>query len=77
VFLTTLDALLSWSRGRSWIPGMGPFPIVLSTNFFLWFRDDWFVWQFVMIVAGALVKEFVRWERNGKRVHVFNPRRSA
>ena len=73
VFLTTFDALLSWSRGRSWIPGMGPFPIVLSTNFFLWFRDDWFVWQFVMVVAGALVKEFVRWERDGKRVHVFNP----
>jgi TPR repeat protein len=73
VFLYAFDALLSWSRGRTWRLGFGPFPIVFSTNFFMWFRDEWFIFQFLMVALGALCKEFVRWERDGKTVHVFNP----
>ena len=53
--------------------GFGPFPIVFSTNLFLWFKDDWFALQFVLIAVGFLGKAFVRWERDGKRVHIFNP----
>ncbi len=73
IFLYTFDALLSWSRGRSWRPGFGPLPIVFSTNFFLWFRDDWFFLQFLMVSSGALGKEFIRWRREGRKVHIFNP----
>lgn len=73
VFLYNFEALLSYSRGRSWRPGFGPLPIVFSTNLLLWFRHDWFYLQFAMIVLGALGKEFIKWERDGKRTHIFNP----
>ncbi len=73
VFLYLVDALLSWSRGRNWRPGFGPLPIVFSTNFFMWFKDDWFMLQFVMVATGALAKEFIRWTRDGKKTHIFNP----
>ena len=73
LFAYTFLALLSWSRGRPFVLGFGPFPIVLSTNLFLWFKDEWFIWQFVMIAAGLLGKEFIRWTKNGRRTHIFNP----
>lgn len=72
-FAYAFDLLLSWSRRGSYVMGFGPFPIVFSTNLFLWFRDDWFFLQFVLIAVGFLGKEFVRWERDGRRVHIFNP----
>ena len=53
--------------------GFGPIPIIFSTNLFLWFHDDWFYMQFVMIAVGFLGKEFVRWNRDGRSVHIFNP----
>ena len=73
VFLYAFDALLTWSRGRPWRPGFGPLPIVLSTNVFIWFRDDWYGYQFLMVAVGALGKEFIKWTREGRRTHVFNP----
>lgn len=73
VFLYALEALIAWSRGRAWRLGCGPIPIILSTNVFLWFKDDWFAFQFAMIALAALGKEFVRWERDGRRSHIFNP----
>lgn len=73
VFLYAFDALLAWSRGRTWRLSSGPTPIVLSTNLFIWFRDDWFVWQFAMVAAGLLGKEFVKWHKEGRLTHVFNP----
>jgi uncharacterized membrane protein len=73
VFLYAFDGLLSWSRGRSWRLSCGPLPIILSTNVFLWFKEDWFVFQFLLVALGALGKEFIRWEREGRRTHVFNP----
>jgi len=72
-YLYAFDALWSWTRGRAWRFSSGPMPIVLSTNLFIWFRDDWFVWQFAMITAGLLGKEFIRWTRDGKKTHIFNP----
>ena len=65
--------LLAWSRREHYPLGFGPFPIVFSTNLFLWFKDDWFSLQFVLIAVGFLGKAFVRWERDGRRVHIFNP----
>ena len=73
LFAYAFDLLLAWSRRDRYTLGCGPFPIIFSTNLFLWFRDDWFALQFLMIAVGFLGKEFVRWEREGRRVHIFNP----
>ena len=73
LFAYAFDMLLSWSRRKTYVLGFGPFPIIFSTNLFLWFRDDWFYLQFVMIAIGFLGKEYVRWNRDGRRVHIFNP----
>jgi hypothetical protein len=68
-----LDMLLSLARRRSWTIGFGPFPIVFSTNLFLLFRPEWIYLQFVMIAVGIFGKEFIRWNRDGKSTHIFNP----
>ena len=73
VFVYVFDMLLCWSRRDTWILGFGPFPIVLSTNLFLWFRDDWFWLQFLLICTGVFCKEFLTWNRDGHRTHIFNP----
>ena len=73
LFAYVFDMLLSWSRRDSYVLGFGPFPIIFSTNLFLWFRDDWFYLQFLMLAAGFLGKEFVRWQRDGQDTHIFNP----
>jgi hypothetical protein len=73
LFAYAFGILLAWTKRESYALGFGAFPIVLSTNLFLWFRDDWFYLQFVMIAVGLLGKEFVRWNREGRRVHIFNP----
>jgi hypothetical protein len=73
VFAYAFDMLLAWTRRRGYVLGFGPFPILFSTNLFLWFRDDWFYLQFLLVAVGFLGKEFVRWNRDGRRVHIFNP----
>ncbi len=73
LFAYAFDTLLSWSRRQPFGVGFGPIPIVFSTNLFLWFKDDWFLFQFLLIAVGFLGKAFVRWERDGRQVHVFNP----
>jgi Na+-translocating ferredoxin:NAD+ oxidoreductase RnfD subunit len=73
VFAYAFDLLLTWSKREEYALGFGPFPIVFSTNLFLWFKDEWFSLQFVLIGLGFLGKAIVRWERDGKRVHIFNP----
>jgi hypothetical protein len=72
-FLYVFDMLVCWSRRDTWVLGFGPFPIVLSTNLFLWFKDDWFFLQFLLISTGVLCKEFLTWKRDGRRTHIFNP----
>lgn len=73
LFAYAFDMLLSWSRRDSYPLGFGPFPIIFSTNLFLWFKDEWFAYQFLLVAVGFAGKAFVRWERDGKRVHIFNP----
>lgn len=73
VFLYALDGLLAWTRGRAWRVGCGLLPIVLSTNVFLWFTHDRYALQFVLIAVALLGKEFVKWSRDGRQTHVFNP----
>ena len=73
LFAFSFDMLLSWSRRRDYTLGFGPVPIIFSINLFLWFRDDWFYMQFIMLAVGFMGKEYVRWNREGRYVHIFNP----
>lgn len=73
VFVTLIDVLLSWTRGQAWVFGFGRIPIIFSTNLFLWFKDDWFYYQFVMVAFGLFAKQMFTWVRDGQRVHIFNP----
>ena len=59
--------------GRALHARLRAFPIIFSTNLFLWFTDDWFYLQFLMVAAGFLGKAFVQWRREGRRTHIFNP----
>src|SRR5262245_349226 len=72
-FAYGVDALLAWCRRDTYTLGFGPFPVVFSTNLFLWFKPEWFYLQFLMIAVGFAAKELIRWEREGRRVHIFNP----
>ena len=47
VFAYAFDMLLAWARRKTYVLGFGPFPVIFSTNLFLWFRDEWFYLQFV------------------------------
>ncbi|MGP1346858.1 MAG: hypothetical protein ACTS3F_09375 [Phycisphaerales bacterium] len=73
VFLLLFDGMVSWARGWNWRVSFVPVPIILSTNLFLWFRDDIFYFQFVLVAIIVLAKHFLTWERDGKRTHIFNP----
>lgn len=73
VFAYAFDMLLAWSRRDRYTLGFGPFPIIFSTNLFLWFKADWFALQFLMIAVGLVAKETIAWNKDGKRSHIFNP----
>lgn len=73
IFAYAFDSLLMWSRRKTFSFGFGPFPIIFSINLFLWFRLEWFHWQFAMIALGFVAKEFIRWNRDGRSAHIFNP----
>lgn len=73
LFAYAFDMLLSWSRRDRCALGFGPFPIIFSINLFLRFKDDWFYLQFLLVALGFAAKEFIRWDRDGRRVHIFNP----
>ena len=73
LFAYAFDILLSWSRRDTATLGFGPLPIVFSTNLFLWFKPDWFYLQFAMIAVAFAAKEFIRWNKDGRQTHIFNP----
>jgi Flp pilus assembly protein TadD len=73
VFAYAFDALLTWSRRDTYTFGFGPFPIVFSTNLFLLFKPDWFYLQFLMVAVGFAAKELIRWNKDGRQTHIFNP----
>ena len=73
LFAYAFDMLLSWSLRGTYTLGFGPFPVVFSINLFLWFRPDWFYLQFLMVALGFAAKDLIRWERDGRRAHIFNP----
>jgi hypothetical protein len=73
LFAYGFDSLLSWTHRRTFSLGFGPFPIIFSITLFFWFKDPWFYWQFAMVALGLAAKEFLRWERDGRNTHIFNP----
>jgi hypothetical protein len=73
LFAYAFDMLLGWSRRDTVTLGFAPFPLILSINLFLWFKPDWFFLQFAMVAVGLAAKELIRWNRDGRRVHIFNP----
>lgn len=73
LFAYAFDMLLVWSRRETYTLGFGPFPVILSINLFLWFKPEWFWLQFLIVAVGFAVKDLVCWDRDGRRVHIFNP----
>jgi hypothetical protein len=73
LFAYGFDVLLGWSRRNDYTLGFGPFPVVFSINLFLWFKPDWFYFQFLMVALGFAAKELITWNRDGRRAHIFNP----
>lgn len=73
VFAYVVDLAVSWRRFGSFRLGFAPVPIVFSTNLFLWFRDELFIFQFFIIALACVSREFVTWKRDGVRRHIFNP----
>src|SRR5258705_3936310 len=73
LFAYAFDMLLSWSRRDAYVLGFGPFPVIFSINLFLWFKPEWFYMQFLMVALGFAAKELIRWDRDGRRAHIFNP----
>lgn len=73
LFAYGFDALLQMYQREEYRISFGPIPILLSINFFLWFRPEWYYWQFVIIALGFAAKAFIHWERDGRKRHIFNP----
>ena len=73
IFAYAFLSLLTWSRGDTFELGFGPFPIIFSMNLFLWFKLDWYYLQLLMVAVGFAGKEFIKWNKDGRRTHIFNP----
>ena len=73
LFAYAFDMLLGWSRRNTYTLGFAQFPVVFSINLFLWFKPDWFYLQFLMLALGLAAKELIRWNKDGRKVHIFNP----
>ena len=73
LFAYAFDMLLGWSRRGIYTLGFGPIPVVFSINLFLWFRPDWFYFQFLLVALGFAAKDLIRWDKDGRGVHIFNP----
>lgn len=77
LFAYGLGMLVAWSRNGVYKLGFGEIPIVFSTNLFLWFRDPYFILQYALVACMVLSKEFLTWNWNGRRRHIFNPSAGA
>lgn len=73
LFAYGFHILLTWSRRDHYELGFGPVPITLSFNLFILFRPEWFYWQFGIVALAFLGKEWIRWEKDGRSAHIFNP----
>ncbi len=72
-FAYLIDMAIGWKVHHTYRLGLSPIPIVLSTNLFLFFIDDYFEWQWALIGFALVSREVFRWRRGGRSVHIFNP----
>ena len=72
-FAYLFDMALTWHRHGKFFAGFGHIPIVLSTNLFIWFKDEAYFWQLPMLALAFLSKDLLQWNRDGVRRHIFNP----
>ena len=72
-FAYLFDLAVCFARYGNFRLGLGQVPIVGSTNLFLWFKDPLYGAQLAMLVVSILAREYVKWTRNGQKVHIFNP----
>jgi hypothetical protein len=63
----SFDLLLNWSLRRPYVPGLGPVPVVLSMNLFVWFPDFGLA---ASAIAMALASKVFLHSRGH---HIFNP----
>src|SRR4029453_10168657 len=73
LFAYAFEMLLVWSRRDTYSLGFSPFPVVFSINLFFCFKPDWFYLQFLIVALGFAAKEFIRWNKEGRSAHIFNP----
>jgi hypothetical protein len=73
LFAYGVDILINWAQRDRYTLGFAPFPVIFSINLFLWFKPDWFYLQFLMVATGFAAKALIRWEKNGRPAHIFNP----
>ncbi len=73
IFAYLVEGLLSWSRRKPWRLAFLPIPVTLSLNLFIWFNEEYFYFQLVMLFVAFLAKEFIQWRQDGELRHVFNP----
>lgn len=73
VLAIAIESLFSLTRRKRCVLGMGPVPVILSLNLFLWFHLPWFFFQFAMVALVYVGKEFVRRQLDGHSRHIFNP----
>src|SRR4051794_6381973 len=73
LFAYGVDMLITWSQRDAYTLGFAPFPVIFSINLFLWFKPEWFYLQFLMVATGFAAKALIRWEKNGRPAHIFNP----
>ncbi len=69
-FALLLDALLALTLRRTWEAGFAVFPIVLSTNLFIWFPPHW-LWLGFLVSALAIGSKWLFRRADGR--HIFNP----
>jgi hypothetical protein len=73
LFAYAFDMLLAWSRRDTYTLGFAPVPVIFSISLFLWFKAQWFYLQLLLVAVGFAAKELIRWDKDGRRVHIFNP----
>jgi len=66
-FAYAFEFLLAWTLRRAYSPSLGPVPIVLSMNLFVWFPD--LLVSTIVIAIALLSKALLRFEGR----HIFNP----
>jgi len=61
------EFLLNWNLRRPYVPGLGPVPVVLSMNLFVWFPD------FLLAVSAITLALMSKTLLHSHGRHIFNP----